>query len=110
MENSEPGAIMILIGNKSELNTTREVTYKEGVNFMKEKGFHFFFETSAAKGENVELAFLEAAKLAYITFIQEGDYQPRQTIKLKPCWDEKKTKKNKDALCDLSKQQPCNCQ
>jgi len=76
---------------------------------MKEKGFHFFFETSAAQGENVELAFLEAAKLAYITFIQEGDYQPRQTIKLKPAWDERKSKK-KDQFCDLSKQHPCNCQ
>jgi len=35
---------------------------------MKEHNMHFFFETSAFEGKNVEMAFLEAAKYAYINY------------------------------------------
>jgi len=37
------------------LNSRREVSYEDGENFMKDNNMHFFFETSAFSGLNVDL-------------------------------------------------------
>ena len=40
----------------------REVTYEDGENFMKDNNMHFFFETSAFSGLNVDLVYFRNLK------------------------------------------------
>jgi GTPase SAR1 family protein len=61
---------IMLIGNKSDLETKRQVSYEEGANFAREHGL-FFLETSAKTAANVEEAFINSAKEIYRK-IQEG--------------------------------------
>ena len=47
---------IILLGNKKDLESTRQITYEEGKNLAESNGMEFF-ETSAKTGENIENAF-----------------------------------------------------
>ena len=49
-------AIFVLIGNKTDLEEKRAVTYKEAENFASEKGF-IFQEVSAKNGDGIEELF-----------------------------------------------------
>ena len=62
---------IVLIGNKKDKASDREVSYEEGVQFAKQHNL-IFFETSAKTSENVEKCFTHAAKLIYAN-IQRGD-------------------------------------
>ena len=46
-----------LIGNKSELEDQREISFERAVDFAKSHGIHKCFETSAKTGMNVEEVF-----------------------------------------------------
>ncbi len=48
---------MILVGNKIDLSSDREVSYEEGIQLAREMGDVDFFETSCRTGENVYAAF-----------------------------------------------------
>jgi Ras-related protein Rab-2A len=50
-DKANEGAIIILVGNKNDLE--REVSYEEGMEYMKKNNLDVFFETSAKSGENV---------------------------------------------------------
>lgn len=54
-----------LIGNKSEKEDQREITFDRAVEFGKSHGIHKCFETSAKTGMNVEEVFSNAAKDLY---------------------------------------------
>jgi GTPase SAR1 family protein len=47
---------IILVGNKSDIEQQREVTYREGLEFANKRGF-LFCETSAFSGNNIEQVF-----------------------------------------------------
>eukprot|EP00392_Amoebophrya_sp_AT5.2_P005706 g5716.t1 len=51
----------MLIGNKSDLASQREVSEEEGKKFAREHGLHFI-ETSAKTASNVEQAFINTAR------------------------------------------------
>ncbi|GAM21890.1 hypothetical protein SAMD00019534_050650, partial [Acytostelium subglobosum LB1] len=51
-----------LIGNKSDLETNRQVSTSEASAFAQEHGL-LFFETSAKTGSNVDLAFEQTSKI-----------------------------------------------
>lgn len=62
--------VIMLIGNKSDLDSRREVKKEEGEAFAREHGL-VFMETSARTAANVEEAFINTAKEIYEK-IQEG--------------------------------------
>jgi len=83
-EEVDPSVIFVLIGSQTDrddqrqekyllilITCNRQVTYEEGVEFMQENGIHFFFETSALNGTNIDLAFLEATKLGFISYLKD---------------------------------------
>jgi Ras-related protein Rab-2A len=70
-ENVDPNAIFVLVGNQVDIGG-RQVEYDEGVSFMQDNGIHFFFETSALKSIGIDMAFEEAAKLAFVSYIKDA--------------------------------------
>jgi len=61
---SNQNLTIMLVGNKSDLETKREVSKEEGEAFAKKHDL-FFLETSAKTAFNVESAFLETARKIY---------------------------------------------
>lgn len=68
---TNPNTVIFLIGNKSDLEAQREVTYDEAKQFAEENGL-MFLECSAKTGERVEDAFLDTARKIYQN-IQDGN-------------------------------------
>ena len=52
-QNGNPDMVIMLIGNKSDLENRRQVSTEEGERFAKENGL-IFMETSAKTAFNVE--------------------------------------------------------
>ncbi|CAM9486019.1 ras-related protein Rab-2A [Petromyzon marinus] len=69
-QHSNSNMVIMLIGNKSDLESRREVKREEGEAFAREHGL-VFMETSAKTASNVEEAFINTAKEIYEK-IQEG--------------------------------------
>jgi Ras-related protein Rab-11A len=61
---AEPEAVIILIGNKSDLENLRAVSVEEAQIFAQKNGIEFI-ETSALIGTNVSLAFESLARKIY---------------------------------------------
>lgn len=58
--NSSKSIVIILIGNKKDLESKRQVSYEEGEEFARENGL-LFLETSAKSAYNVEESFRVSA-------------------------------------------------
>jgi len=63
-QHSNSQMTIMLIGNKSDLESRRQVTKEEGEQFAREHNL-FFLETSAKTAANVEEAFVGTAKDIY---------------------------------------------
>ena len=53
--------LLLLIGNKNDLNDKREVQYEEGLEFARKKNM-IFLETSAKTGDNISNIFEKSVK------------------------------------------------
>lgn len=53
---------MVLIGNKTDLQNNRKVSYEEGKEFSDKNGL-LFYETSAKSNFNIEEAFTASAEI-----------------------------------------------
>ncbi|XP_063699491.1 ras-related protein Rab-14 [Culicoides brevitarsis] len=66
---TNPSTVIFLIGNKADLESSREVTYEEARRFADENDL-LFMECSAMSGQNVEEAFLDTAKKIYQSILE----------------------------------------
>jgi len=73
---ASPNIVILLVGNKKDLEAEREVTFMESSRFAMENDI-MFMETSALTGENVEEAFLKNAR-SILTKIESGDLDPER--------------------------------
>jgi len=71
---THPHTVMMLIGNKVDLEDERQVTFEEASRFAQENDL-LYLETSAKTGKNVEAAFLETARKIYEN-LQNGVLDP----------------------------------
>jgi len=71
-QNANQSMVIMLIGNKSDLDHRRQVSTEEGEKFVKDHGL-IFLETSAKTAANVEEAFIHTAQKIYEN-IQAGIY------------------------------------
>lgn len=71
---ASPNIVIILCGNKVDLEADREVTFLEASRFAQENEM-MFLETSALSGLNVEEAFLKCAK-TILNKIDCGELDP----------------------------------
>jgi len=69
-QNANQSMVIMLIGNKSDLDHRRQVTKEEGAKFAQDHGL-IFLETSAKTAANVEEAFINTAQKIYEN-IQSG--------------------------------------
>ncbi|KAI8377637.1 ras family-domain-containing protein [Radiomyces spectabilis] len=60
-QHANPNTVIMVIGNKSDLESKRQVSTEEGERFARENDL-FFLEASAKSAENVEDAFLKTAQ------------------------------------------------
>ena len=72
--NGNKNMTIMPIGNKSDLENRRAVSYEEGKEFADKHGL-IFLETSAKSAANVEAAFIKTAELIYEN-INAGVYDP----------------------------------
>lgn len=73
-----------LIGNKSELESAREVNFDRAVEFARQNGIHKCFETSAKTGQNVEEVFSCSGKELYQQVVREQAEQAEVQKQITP--------------------------
>lgn len=73
---ASPNIVILLVGNKKDLEECREVTMLEASNFAQENDL-IFLETSAKTGDNVEEAFLKCSK-TILAKIEAGELDPER--------------------------------
>lgn len=69
--NSQKDVKLILVGNKSDLDEFREVTYEEGKSFSESQGFNYFLETSAKEGDKPFSILKKAAEILYKDYVKK---------------------------------------
>ena len=81
-DNVEENAIILLVGNKTDLNNLREVRYEDAQAFAQKRDL-VYFETSALASTNVNEAFIYLITEAYQLFQKYGAYHdPNESRKL----------------------------
>merc|ERR1712183_874983 len=73
---ASPAIVILLVGNKKDLEEEREVTFLEASRFAQENGL-MFLETSAKTGHAVEEAFLKCSK-NILAKIETGELDPER--------------------------------
>lgn len=71
---ASPSIVIVMVGNKKDLESHREVSFQEASQFAKDNNL-LFLECSAFSGENVGETFLKCAR-SILTCIEEGEINP----------------------------------
>jgi Ras-related protein Rab-4B len=75
---ASPDIVIVLVGNKTDLNAEREVTFMEASRFAQDNDL-IFLETSASTGENIDEVFFKCSK-QILSKIDSGDIDPTKTL------------------------------
>ena len=75
-QNANSSMVIMLVGNKGDLDHKRQVNKEEGEKFAQENGL-IFVETSAKTAANVEEAFIQTATKIYV---QHTHHTPHRTL------------------------------
>ena len=105
-----PDVKIILIGNKNDLESNREVSKEEEKKFCEDHNFDLFFETSAKTGLNAQKVFIEGTKILYKEYLKckekesKSDFLPLRTKYEDKCTstiddDESIKRRNKKGKC-----------
>ena len=78
-QNSTQNIKIILVGNKSDLEKDRKVSYEEGEKLKNKHNIDYFIETSAKTGNNAKNVLIEAAKILYKEYILIKDKEVTNT-------------------------------
>uniref|UniRef100_A0A1B6BX20 small monomeric GTPase n=1 Tax=Clastoptera arizonana TaxID=38151 RepID=A0A1B6BX20_9HEMI len=73
---ASPNIVILLVGNKKDLEADRDVSFLEASRFAQENDL-MYLETSAKSGENVEESFLKCSK-TILAKIQSGELDPER--------------------------------
>ena len=75
--------VIILVGNKIDLNSERKVSEEEAEKYTKENNI-LFIETSAKSGENIEKVFINIIKMYNTLDIKENNIENEVNLNDKP--------------------------
>ena len=90
---------IFIVGNKSDRENERQITYKEAQEFSLSRRTKYFIECSAKTGYNIENIFNEAAKYLYSACKELGKDKIPSNNKLTINKDNTDNKKKKKKCC-----------
>ena len=91
---SNPDAKVFLIGNKVDLESERQVSKEEGLEYSKKNNMSYFTEASALTGLNAQNIFIEAAKILYKDYLKYKDENTEIQDQNKVVLNQENTKNN----------------
>ena len=94
---------LILIGNKKDLDSNRQVSFEEGKNFSNENKFDLFLETSAKEGFNAQEFIFNSAKILYEYDLQKEKnekYEENENKIFSLNYEQENQKENDGRSCD----------
>lgn len=104
---ASPDIVVVLVGNKTDLQEEREVTFMEASRFAQENEI-MFLETSALSGDNVEEVFMKNAR-TILSKIVSGLLDPDQISPDKPGAGTKKVTTPTTTTTNNDKSNQCAC-
>ena len=110
--NSRSDVIIIIVGNKSDLEDKREVKKEEGIEFSKIYNYCLFFETSAKNNISIKELFEQVFEQLYLHYkknmitdeedeSREYFHKRKETIILNKKNHNKKKRNNKNHCCNI---------
>ena len=103
---ANPDVRIFFIGNKSDLEESRQVQKGEGNKFKVDQKLDLFMETSAKTGYNARNVLVEAAKLLYKDYLKYKELEEKKPnnktedhVDKKKKLDKNKNKKEKKGCC-----------
>merc|ERR1712046_19517 len=82
-ENGSAKMMIVLVGNKIDMETERQVSWEEGQTFAKKNDL-IFFETSAKTGENVDNIYLASGKAIFNNIVNNAYDLSDESVGIKP--------------------------
>jgi len=105
-QNSTKNIKIILVGNKSDLEKERKISYEEGEKLKNKHKLDYFIETSAKTGNNAKNVLIEAAKILYKEYILIKD---KENINIKGEEENESKKLDKDNTSNSKKKKKKCC-
>jgi len=99
---ANPDVRIFLVGNKADLEESRQVFKEEGIKYKNEKNLDVFMETSAKTGYNARNVLIEATKVLYKDFLKYREIEEKNKVNKKEenqKLDKDKERKQKKKCC-----------